>query len=196
MAIQPAPGEKLYTPEEYLELERAAVDVKSQYVDGRIYAMAGGTPKHSQIAANVIGALIAGLKGKPCRVFQSDARIRTSEADLFAYPDVSVVCGELKLHDSMRDTITNPVVIVEVLSPSTQDFDHGLKFIRYQTIPELTDYVLVSQEEARVDVYHRTGANSWTLEIHLGRDAVAPVESIGCTLALAEVYDKVEFGAP
>jgi Uma2 family endonuclease len=195
MAIQPAPGEPLRTPEEYLEMERAAVDVKSQLVDGRIYAMAGGTPNHALIAANVIRDLGNQLKQRPCRVFSSDARVRTAASDLFTYPDVTVVCGELKFHDNVRDTITNPVAIVEVLSPSTQGLDRGLKFDRYQSIPELTDYVLVSQEEPRVDVYHRTGATSWTLEIHLGLDAVAAVESIGCSLALSEVYSKVEFRA-
>jgi len=184
-----------YTPEEYLSLERSA-DFKSEYLDGLIYAMAGSSPQHSAITANVIAIAVAALRGKPCQVFSSDLKVATDPHGLYAYPDLSIVCGEPQFHDEHQDVLTNPTVLVEVLSPSTEAYDRGRKFIQYQRIASLTDYILVAQEEPRLEHYARQGGNQWLLSSAAGLDGSLAIGSLGCTLRLAEIYDKVRFPQP
>jgi Uma2 family endonuclease len=187
-------AERYYSPEEYLALER--VDkYKNEYLAGRIYAMSGGTPTHAAIAMNVGGEIRTQLKGSECRVFSSDLKVRSGASTLFAYPDVTVVCGNLEYHDSKADVITNPVVIVEVLSDSTEAFDRGDKFINYRQIESLADYLLVSQTGCLVEHYTKLPDGKWILNPVSGLESEIEIRSIGCTLRLSEIYDKIEFKA-
>jgi len=182
-----------YTPEQYLELERKA-ETKSEYYGGQIFAMSGGSDAHSLIGGNIHGLFWSHLRGKPCRAFNSDMQIKVSPTGLYTYPDVSVVCGEVQFADGRRDILGNPAVIVEVLSPSTESYDRGEKFVHYQRLSSLTDYLLVSQKTMRVEQYVRQANNQWLLTVHSGPEATAYVASVDCDLRLAEVYEKVEAG--
>jgi Uma2 family endonuclease len=185
----------LYTPQEYLALEREA-EFKSEYLDGIIYAMSGGSPQHSAIAANVIAITVAALRGKPCQVFSSDLKVATDPNGLYAYPDLSIVCGELSFQDEQHDVITNPTVLVEVLSPSTEAYDRGRKFAHYQHLESLKDYVLIAQDEPQVDHFTRQEGSQWIYSSATGLEANIFIASIDCVLHLSEVYDKVQFVEP
>jgi Uma2 family endonuclease len=180
------------TPDEYLELERQA-KTKSEYFNGEVFAMTGASVSHNQIVANVVSALNTQLKSRPCRVFASDMRVKVSLTGLYTYPDVVVVCGRLQLEDGQKDTLLNPMMLVEVLSPSTERYDRGAKFAHYQTLESLADYVLISQDETKVEHFARQPADKWLFSMYQGLEAVAPLPSIDCALPLTEVYDKVEF---
>jgi Uma2 family endonuclease len=193
MAVQIKP--RFYSPEEYLMLEREA-DFKSEYLDGQIYAMSGGSPRHSAIAFNIGGVFAAQLSGKPCQGFNSDAKVRTSPTGYYGYPDLSIVCGEPEYHDEKEDVLTNPIVIVEVLSPTTEAFDRGKKFARYRHLDSLTDYLLVSQEEPRIEQYTKQSRNHWLLTVAEGLEAVLQIDSLGCTLRLSQVYERITFPVP
>src|ERR1043166_4502630 len=169
MAVH-APHKRFYTPDEYLNLERES-EVKCEYLQGEIYAMSRGSPEHGAIAVNLSREISHQLKDKPCRVFSSDVKVRTSLAGLFAYPDLSVVCGDLLFHDEKRDVLTNPVLLVEVLSDSTEAYDRGRKFYQYRQIETLTDYLLVSQKEPYIDHYARQADGRWLLTTPDGLDA-------------------------
>lgn len=185
---------RLFTPEEYLTLERAA-DCKSEYLDGEIYAMAGGGPEHNTITVNLAREVSAKLKGTSCQAFSSDMKVRSKTMSLFAYPDLTVVCGEPRFHDERQDVLTNPKVIFEVLSSTTEAYDRGLKFANYQVNESFTDYVLVAQDEPRIDHYARQGENQWLLTVVVGLDAQLSLASIDCTLLLSEVYDRITFAS-
>jgi Uma2 family endonuclease len=177
--------EPFRTYAEYLEIE-ARSELKHEWLDGRIYAMSGGTPDHSAIAANVIRALGNQLDGKPCRVFTSDLRVRVPTTGLATHPDVSVVCGRLECDAEDPNAATNPVVVVEVLSPSTERYDRDEKFSHFRRLASLRAYVLVSQKERRIEVFTRNDDSSWTLrETREGR---ALIEPIGCELAVDDAY--------
>ena len=152
--------EPYVTVEEYLAAERNA-ETKSEYLDGYLYAMAGGTPRHSAIAMNVAIELGIQLRDKSCQVYNSDLMVATSPTGLYAYPDVSVVCGEPRFQDNHPDALTNPLLIVEVLSPKTEDRDRGPKFVHYRRIDSLIDYLLVVQDEPYVDHYQRQSGDRW-----------------------------------
>ena len=179
------------TTEQYLAQERKA-ETKSEYVDGLVYAMAGAGLAHVQIALNIGAALRALLRNSTCRPLAMDMRVRVPDSRLYAYPDVVIACGELELEDDELDTLLNPVVIFEVLSPSTEAWDRGRKFKRYATIPSLIEYVLVSQSDARVERFVREGED-WRLSIFEGLEAKLQLESVGIELPLSEIYDRVEF---
>ena len=184
-----------YTPEEYLELERAA-DYKSEYIDGEIYAMIGGSEEHNFITGNIFAALHTQLQDRPCRAYVNDMRVRVSGADMYTYPDVAAVCGPRLFAEGRRDTLLNPTVIVEVLSPSTEAYDRGYKFAYYRRLESLTDYVLVAQDRIWVE-HHGLRNGIWQLVTEasdLG-DSVH-LAAIDCTLTLAEIYRKVEFPDP
>jgi Uma2 family endonuclease len=183
-----------YTPEEYLAFEREA-EQKSEYLDGVIYAMSGGSPEHSSIALNIGAELRTQLRAKPCRAYTSDMKVRTDLGGMFSYPDLSVACGDPRFHDERRDVLVNPIVIFEVLSDTTEAYDRGRKFARYQQIVSLREYVLVAQDEPRVEVYSRHGEGQWLLTVAAGLESSIRIPSIGCELALTEVYEKVEFAA-
>lgn len=180
------------TPEEYLEIERAALD-KHEYYKGQMFLMPGGTLWHSVISGNLLAALHTLLRKKPCIVTNGDMRMRVSEDGLYAYPDISVVCGTPKFADRRTDTLLNPSLIVEVLSPSTEAADRGFKFAQYRTLETLQEYALVSQDEPRVEIFRRQPDGRWMLSEFTGLEAAARFESIEASVPLAEVYSKVRF---
>jgi Uma2 family endonuclease len=181
-----------FTPEEYLELERKA-EFKSEYLDGQIYAMAGASSAHCVITPNLTSELVPQLRGTPCQVFSSDMKVRTSYKGLYSYPDLSLVCGEPIFHDDKQEVITNPKVIFEILSPSTEAFDRGAKFFRYQIIDTFTDYILIAQDEARVEHFIRQQDGGWLLYVVRGLESKLSIVSIDCTISLAGLYDRVKF---
>lgn len=190
------------TADEYLTTERTA-DERHYYLDGQIYAMAGESPAHADISVNVVTSLANQLRGTPCRVRSKDTKVRSgpilsagqTTRGLFCYPDVLVICGEPEYHDAFKDVVLNPKAIIEVLSESTEAFDRGEKFTRLQTWnPSLTEYVLVSQDQPQLEHYSRQPDGSWSYRRVTGLDASLQIASIQCTLKLAEVYERVEFG--
>lgn len=182
-----------FTPAEYLSRERAA-EYRSEYYAGEIFAMAGGSPRHSRIKTNVLTLLNVRLQSHPCTPYDSDLRIRVPTG-LYTYPDVSVICGELAFDDEHKDTVLNPTVLVEVLSPTTEAYDRGKKFDHYRRIESLREYVLVSQDEPRVERFLRNDDGTWTLAIASGLSESIALPSLGLTLPLSEVFAKVDFTA-
>ncbi|MEK6259865.1 MAG: Uma2 family endonuclease [Planctomycetota bacterium] len=177
---------------DYYRLENAA-EFRSQFFAGEMFAMAGGTPRHSRIKTNVGSLLNTLLRQGPCITYDSDLRLRVTETNLITYPDVSVVCGELQVDPDDANTALNPTLIVEVLSPSTEAYDRGAKFGHYRRIPSLREYVLVSQEEPRVERFLLNDDGTWTLAIANGLDESIELGSLGVTLPLSEIYSKVDF---
>lgn len=191
MSAHPRPR---LTPEEYLEIERAA-EFKSEYYNGRMHAMAGGWFPHAQIIGNLIGELHAALRKRPCSVTPSDLRLRVSLQGLYTYPDVIVVCGPPQFADEKSDTLLNPTLIAEVLSPSTEAYDRGFKAVQYRTLESLQEYALVSQAEPRVEVFRRQTGGGWLLSEYAGLDGLCRFESLACEIALTGIYAKLTFGA-
>jgi Uma2 family endonuclease len=185
-------GTTYVSPEEYLAQERLA-ERKSEYFRGEIFAMSGASPRHVWITANVVAEFRQQLKGKPCRVSASDLRLRVTPAGLYAYPDVMVVCGEPQFADDQKDTLLNPVVIVEVLSDSTRDYDRGRKSQYYRTLPSLMEYLMIAQDEPLIEHWTRQPQNHWDLVDIEDLGQSIELTSIGCALPLAEVYDKIEW---
>lgn len=183
---------KRYTVDEYLALERAS-ETKHEFYDGEIFAMAGASESHNLIVGNVLTALNQALRDQPCRVYPSDMRVRCPSG-LHTYPDVTVVCGDPQFEDGQRDTLLNPLVIIEVLSPSTEKYDRGNKFENYQAIPSLRENVLVLQERIRVEHYtRREDADEWLLKSVNDSGATVAFPAPGCQVSVAEMYAKVEF---
>jgi Uma2 family endonuclease len=179
------------TPEEYLAQERRA-DYKSEYFNGFMFAMAGASREHNLIAGNVFGELRAQLKGRPCETYQSDMRVKVSETGLYTYPDVVAVCGERRFEDVKGDTLLNPTLIVEVLSESTEAYDRGDKFGHYLRLKSLQEYVMISQDKARVEHYVRQGEH-WLFAESRDLEGTLQLASVGCRVPLREIYDRVEF---
>ena len=189
------PVEKRYTPAEYLALEEVA-DTKSEYINGRIYAMSGGSRYHSRICVNTLSALNTQLMEATCTVHGSDMRVKSSATTSYFYPDVTVVCGEERYDDTPIDILLNPTVIIEVLSPSTEAFERGSKFGHYRLIPSLQEYVLISQHRVCVELYTRDiarGATMWSYSALEDLEAVLHLESTGSHVPLRAIYRKVEF---
>lgn len=183
---------RIYTPEEYLELERAALE-RHEFLDGAIFQMAGESLSHSRICVNLTREVSGDLRGKPCEALSSNMKVRTSTASLFSYPDLTVVCGEPQFHDRKKDVVINPRVIFEVLSPSTEKYDRSVKFQRYRPGNEtLTDYILISQETILVEHFHRNENGSWTYENYTDAGDVLRLEEIELELILERLYDRVE----
>lgn len=187
---EPLLQKQYYTKDEYLEME-AAAPYKSEYYGGEIFAMAGGTPAHSLICVNLIRRIAEAVDNKNCRCFESNMKLDIPAADAFVYPDIMAVCGEIRFAENTRDTITNPVLIVEVLSPGTESFDRGKKFEYYRSIPSLKEYVLVSQEKQIVEVYFRQEGGSWLYTVAEGTDKTVFLNSVEYEIALKDVYHKV-----
>ena len=188
---------RFFTPEEYLQLEVKA-EYKSQYVAGEIFAMSGAGHLHIRIMDNLTKALGRRLDDRPCSTFSSDMRVQAAEGELYTYPDLSALCGEPKFNYAIRpESLLNPQVIFEILSPSTEAFDRGDKFARYRKLLSLTDYVLVASEFMRVEHFVRQEHNpaAWTLtEYNQPADAV-PLRVLDCSLPLEEIYRRVAFPA-
>src|ERR1043165_770851 len=176
------------TAEQYLDFERCAEE-RHEFIDGVVYAMAGETPDHSTICFNLNGILHAQLTDKPCRGFSPNMKVRTGVGDLYAYPDLMIVCGDARFHDEHGDVLLNPTVIFEVLSPSTEKYDRGEKSLRYRTqIESLQDYVLVSQDKAHAEHYHREADGTWGISELNGLESALTLGSIDCDIPLAETY--------
>ena len=177
------------TEQEYLALERKA-ETRSEFVDGEMFAMAGGTERHSLITANLIGELHFQLKGKPCQVLTSDMRLKIEATNIYTYPDVQIGCGRLRFEDATKDTLLNPRIIIEVLSESTAAWDRGRKFWHYRHLDSLTDYVLVSQGGWMVEHFTRQPDDAWRLQVLDGASGVLALRSIKVRVKLAEIYAK------
>jgi Uma2 family endonuclease len=184
-----------YSLEEYFALEDAS-DARFEYWDGDIVCMSGGSRAHHLISSNVLASLAVALRGGRCRPFTGDAPIWTPTLPPYRYPDASVVCGEPEYKTKKgHDALVNPVVVVEVLSPSTVALDKGPKFVAYQAVPTLLDYLLVSQDEPRVTHYARRDNGAWERRDVTDLNASVELESVGCALKLHDVYDGVAFPA-
>ncbi len=181
--------------QEYLNRERKAT-FKSEYFQGEVFAMAGGSPKHSLIGANFVREAGNALKGKPCAVFNSDLRVRIQPTGLYTYPDASIVCGELKFDDDQQDTIVNPTVIVEVLSDSTEKYDRGRKAVHYRQIASMQELVLIAQDYSHVERFTRQADGNWLFQEEKVLTACFHLPSLGISLALAEIYRNVQFDEP
>jgi len=191
----------ILTEDEYLALERDAEE-RHIYVDGEIFAMSGESGAHGDITSNVLASLHAQLRGTPCRVRMKDTKVRSGPrprtgkrpAGLYSYPDIVVICEDPEYLDDFQDVILNPKVIVEALSRTTEAFDRGLNFARYQKYnPTLGDYVLVSQDCPQIEHFHREQDGRWTYQIHEGLKAIVKLPSIRCRLKAADVYERIEF---
>lgn len=182
-------AETLLTPEEYLALERKAT-FKSEYISGEILAMSGASLAHTRITADIVTELNIQLRGRECEVISNDMRVRTSPKGAYFYPDIIVFCGEPQFEDNVFDTLLNPTLVVEVLSPSTEAYDKGEKFRHYQELTSLREYILVSQDRIRVEHY-RLAKTQWVqTELH-AIEGVLSLASIGCELPLQDIYRRV-----
>lgn len=187
------PQAKLFvSAEEYLRREREAEE-RHEYDNGRISAMAGENLSHSRACINLSAIVSIQFKGKSCEAFSPNMKIGISAAGKFCYPDLSVICGKPLFHDDKQDVLTNPKVIIEVLSPSTEKYDRSGKFQAYQQIESLTDYLLVSQDKPLVEHFQRQSGGQWLYTAHQGLAAAVQLPLIDCQLPLAEIYDRVEF---
>ena len=183
--------DRLYTPEEYLQLEEQA-EYKSEYRNGEIIPMTGGTTNHNEISLNLATNLRFSLKKQNYRVYMADVRLWIPRYRLYTYPDVMLIKGEPIYADKGTTTVTNPVTIAEVLSPSTQNYDQGDKFTYYRSIPELREYILVSQQQRHVMQYTKTEAG-WLLSEYETEDAAIAFNSADLNLELSEIYSGVDF---
>lgn len=181
-----------YTLAEYLAREQTAVG-KSEFYRGNIFAMAGGTTQHGEIAVNIVGGLLTRLRGTPCRPYNSDVQVYIPANGLVTYPDAYVVCGGKEFDLKAPNAITNPSVIFEVLSKSTENYDRSEKFQLYSQLDSFREYVLVAQDKPRAERFVRRDEGSWILTNFVGLDAVLELTTLGCSLPLAEIYEDVTF---
>jgi Uma2 family endonuclease len=188
-----APKQHEYiSEEEYLVFERRSV-TKHEYYNGRVYAMTGAKEAHNLIAGNILASLHGQLRRKPCRVYPSDMRVKVIKTGLNTYPDIVVVCGQPEFTDEITDTITNPVVIIEILSPSTERYDRGLKFQNYRTIDTLRDYLLVAQDHSHIEHFSRQDNGLWVFQEAIEVTSSIQIQSIESSLHLQDVYEKMDF---
>ncbi len=183
-----------WTVEQYLEMERASEE-KHEFLDGEIYLMSGASRNHNLVVGNTLAALHAQLRKRPCLVFPSDMRVRVVDSSDYTYPDLSVVCDPPQIEDIQGETLLNPTLIIEVLSPSTESYDRGKKFQQYRTLESLQEYGLIAQDQPRIERYVRQPNHEWLLSDAIGLESSLELPSIQCTLALADVYEKVDFEA-
>lgn len=180
--------------EEYLEIERAA-ETRSEYVNGEIVSMPGGTFNHDAITGNIQRLIGNQLVGRPCRVFTANMKVRIERANVFRYPDVSALCGPVATYDRVTDAYLNPSFLCEVLSFSTEGYDRGEKFALYRLIDSFVEYLLVAQDRRWAQLYRRSRTGGWDTWEFTESDHIVALESIGCSLRLADIHDKVEFPA-
>ena len=185
------PKQKKYTPEEYLALEEKA-EYRSEFVNGYIFKMAGGTESHIQISFNTTRIFADKLRGK-CRAYQSDMKVWVEQSGTFFYPDVTIVCGERKFHKDRTDIVENPILLVEVLSKSTEEYDKNDKFFTYQNIESFQEYVLISQNKPVVQQFIRQKDGNWKIKATIGLNSKVYFESVETELLINDIYDLVEF---
>jgi Uma2 family endonuclease len=181
----------LLSPEEYLALERKS-EIKHEYFAGEMFAMVGASRRHNLIAANIIRILGNQLLNRPCNVYPSDMRVKVRSTGKYTYPDVIVACEEEQFDDEEKDTLLNPVVIIEILSDSTEAYDRGKKFEQYRSIESLTEYLLVAQDTHRLEQYVRQSNREWRYSEFRSVEDIVNISVIGCELVLKDVYAKVE----
>lgn len=180
------------SPEEYLALERQA-EFKSEYAYGQVYAMAGGSPEHNLVVGNLLTTLNIRLRQRPCLVFNSDLKVRVPSSLKYHYPDVTVVCEKPRFADDKRDVLLNPLLLIEVLSPTTAAYDRGKKFQSYQEIPSFREYWLVAQDEPVIERFVKQADGNWLYTKVAGLDASIEALTLGCQITLQDVYAKVEW---
>lgn len=183
---------KTYTPEDYLEREINSEE-RHEYINGEIIPMTGGTPNHNQISLNFSGTLNFALKRQPYQVFVTDQRLWIPQKQIYTYPDIMVVKGDLQFQEGRKDTITNPSIIAEVLSASTRNYDKDEKFAAYRTIPSFQEYLLIDQYTTHIEQYFKTDNKRWTFTEYDSMDETITLNSIAFQMTLADLYDKVKF---
>lgn len=189
---EPAPKYNYVSPEEYLEMERNS-DTKHEYHNGEIFAMAGVAPAHNDIGYNINSVVAPFLRGKACKLYGSDFRIYIPDESLFTYPDFSIVCGKAETSDKYTDNLTNPAAIIEILSPSTRDYDRGTKFNFYRSIKTLKEYILIDSQSVHVEVFTKQQDNSWNLKEFKELSDNLFISTIHFQTSLQELYDDVQF---
>lgn len=178
------------TPEEYLAFERQSTE-KHEFVDGIVYAMSGASLRHNQITVNLVAELREKFKGRNCQSMTSDMRVKINETD-YVYPDVIAVCGEIELEDNVFDTLLNPTVIIEILSKSTAKYDKDKKMVLYQNLSTVQDYVLVAQDQYRIEHYQRRSQNQWLLTVLTEPEQILDLQSVDVKVLVQDIYDKVQ----
>lgn len=179
------------TPQDYLAWERLQ-ETRHEYVNGEIHAMTGASRKHNLINGNLYATLHGQLRGRPCEVYANDMRVKVDATGLYTYPDIVVACDRPEFEDDQVDTLLNPALIIEVLSESTEGYDRGAKFAHYRALPSLLEYLLVAQDEYRVEHYARQSGDRWLLSDYRGLETRITLASIGCQIALLDIYERLE----
>ena len=187
-------NKRKYTIQEYLEREKAA-ERKSEYYQGEIFAMSGASNRHNIIFSNLFGDLAYRLKGRPCQPYGSDMRIHIPENTLFTYPDISIICGDIQPSPEDVDTAIEPSVLIEILSPSTRNYDRGGKFKLYRDIPSLREYILVDSEAVGIEVFRIDPHSHWTLEEYKTMDDTLVIQTIGISISLQDIYERTKLTA-
>lgn len=188
MAAQP---KSVYSVEEYLDIERAGPH-KHEFYRGEIFALAGSSEAHNLILTNILTSLNTQLRQRPCKVYPSDMRLKIPKTGLYTYPDVSIVCDTPHFDDSKQDTLLNPIIVIEILSPSTERYDRGKKFQNYRTVTTLEEYLLISQDDYHIERYINQNNGNWLLTSYEGKNTTLRLKAIDCTLLLDDVYNKVD----
>jgi Uma2 family endonuclease len=182
------------TPEQYLEIERKA-EFKSEYYRGEMFAMSGARLNHNLINWNTVGQFHQQLRSKPCQGYSNDMRVKVSDSGLYTYPDIAVVCGEARFLDDKLDTLLNPTLIVEILSPSTETYNRQDKFRLYRSLDSMKEYLLIASELVSAELFTRQPDGRWLMTEAASLDDTLILTSIDCRLKLADVYEKVEWPA-
>ena len=182
----------LLTAEQYLEMERTS-EFRSEYVNGQVSAMSGGTMNHARIVRNTLSSLSEQLRGQPCEAFANDLRLFCARYNIFSYPDIVSGCGASKFLDERRDTITGATAVVEVLSPGTMNYDRGEKFRYYRSLESFSEYLLLAQDTPRAEHHVCQTDGSWIFREFTSPASVVELNSVGCRLAFETIYEKVEF---
>lgn len=186
---------KRLTPEDYLKMEETS-EIKHEYYQGELFALAGGSYNHNVIAGNFFACMHTAFRKKACSVFNSDMRVLVKQNSLYTYPDVSALCGEIQFAGKRNDTITNPALIIEVLSEATKNYDRGQKFELYRALPSLKEYILIHQDHIYIEQFVKQTSGKWLLSDIKEADEVLHLESVGEMLPLQDVYSKVEWDKP
>ena len=187
MSVQPR---RHWTPADYLAFERSHPD-KHEFVDGQIVLQAGGSRNHALIGTNVTSSLHQQLRQRPCMVYGSDMRVVIPQARRYVYPDITVLCGAASFEDALDDSLTNPTLIIEILSPSTERYDRGKKFQAYQTLDSFQEYLLIAQDATMIEHFVRRSDKLWTFDVITDANAVITLTSIDCTLRVEDIYEKI-----
>ncbi len=183
---------KFYTPEEYLALEEME-DYRSEYYNGEVFAMAGGSANHNRIGLNVAAMFNMVFENRSCEAFMSDMRLMVKQVGLYTYPDVMVVCGKVEFVPNRTDTLTNPILIVEVLSESTEGYDRGKKFEFYRTIPTLQHYLLIDQNRVHLEYFHKLDGERWVLREFSEMDDIIKIQTLDFEILVSRIYNKVQW---